>query len=119
MTKESNLSALQVAARLETSPQGLSAAEAARRRIQYGLNETVQKRRQHLLGQFFHRLLSPLTAILLVAAGISALASDPTDALIILAIVLASGFLDFMQSYQAQRAVKSLQASVVLRDGAW
>jgi len=60
--------------------------------------------------------------VLLVAAGISALTSDLTGALIIGAIVLMSVTLDFVQAYRAGRAAEQLALKVavtasVLRDG--
>jgi len=72
-----------------------------------------------LLGQF----KSPLILILLFAAGLSFFLHDSADALIILAIVLASGVLGFWQERGAAHAVDALLTVVqtkatVLRDGA-
>ena len=72
-----------------------------------------------MLGQF----KSPLILILLFAAGLSFFLHDSADALIILAIVLASGVLGFWQERGAAHAVDALLTVVqtkatVLRDGA-
>ena len=71
-----------------------------------------------LLAQF----KSPIILILLVAAGLSLFLGEATDALIILAIVLASGLLGFWQEWGAADALEKLLALVqtrasVLRDG--
>ncbi len=71
-----------------------------------------------MLGQF----RNPIVLLLLFATGLSFFLHDPVNALIILAIVLASGFLGFWQEYSATSAVEKLLAMVqikttVLRDG--
>ena len=71
-----------------------------------------------LLAQF----KSPIILILLFAAVLSLFLGEATDALIILAIVLASGLLGFWQEWGAADALKKLLALVqikatVLRDG--
>ena len=71
-----------------------------------------------LLGQ----LRNPLLLLLLGAAAVSALTGDPTDAVIIFAIVLLSVGLGFVNEYRAARAVAALHGdihyeAVVRRDG--
>ena len=70
------------------------------------------------MGQF----KSPIILLLLFAAGLSFFLHDSVNALIILAIVLASGLLGFWQEHSATRAVEKLLAMVqikatALRDG--
>jgi Mg2+-importing ATPase len=65
---------------------------------------------------------SPLVAILIFAAAVAALVHDWTDAAIVLAILLGSGLLGFVQEYRASGAVERLRARVgirarVMRDG--
>ena len=71
-----------------------------------------------LLGQF----KSPIVLLLLFATALSFFLHDPVNALIILAIVLASGLLGFWQEHSASSAVEKLLAIVqikatALRDG--
>ncbi|MDD5199784.1 MAG: magnesium-translocating P-type ATPase, partial [Terrimicrobiaceae bacterium] len=66
---------------------------------------------------------SPIILILIGAAILSLFLQDPTNAGIILAIVLVSGLLGFWQEHGAVNAVSKLRATVkararVLRDGA-
>jgi len=108
---------------LDTTSQGLASADAAQRLDRVGPNVLQAKSRAGdftlLLGQF----KSPLILILLFAAGLSFFLHDSADALIILAIVLASGVLGFWQERGAAHAVDALLTVVqtkatVLRDGA-
>jgi Mg2+-importing ATPase len=72
-----------------------------------------------LLSQF----TDPISLILLFSAGVSLFLQDATDAVIILIILFASGFLSFWQEYSASDAVQKLLARVqvtatVVRGGA-
>ena len=111
-----------VVGRLGTTPKGLSSAEAAARLKQYADRRLAPKKRTDtftlLLGQFS----SPIVLMLVGAAGISIFLRDHVDALIILAIVLASGLLGFWQERGAAGAVEKLLSLVevkakVLREG--
>jgi Mg2+-importing ATPase len=107
---------------LETSPRGLTRAEARQRLARYGFNRTKAKRRSDSLTLFLAQFKSPIILILLFAAGLSLFLRNPTDAFIILAIIFASGLLGFWQERGATDAVEKLLAIVqtraaVLRDG--
>ncbi len=108
--------------RLECGPAGLSADEAAARLKKFGPNQIDTAKRKHLLIAFLERLANPLVAILLFAAGISALTGDVASFVVIAVIVLVSIILDVTQERQAQHAAERLRARVslsikVLRDG--
>lgn len=83
--------------RLQANPQGLTSGEAQQRLTDYGSNLLKPKKRAGELTLLLAQFKSPLVLILIFAAGLSFLLRDPTDALIILAIVLISGFLGFWQ----------------------
>jgi magnesium-transporting ATPase (P-type) len=107
---------------LGTSPNGLSSAEAAARRLRYGPNTLEERRRLSLPLKFLSRFRNPLVIILLAAAVISALTGDLTSFIIISTIVLTSAALDTVQEFRAEQAAESLKVSValkeqVLRDG--
>ncbi len=109
--------------------QGLSDAEAQSRLERYGpnvlqLGDPISPWKI-LLRQFQDLMV----AILLVAVGVAVLAwyvegaeGVPSDALVILAIVIANAVLGFVQEYSAERAIEELQRTTttkakVLRDG--
>ncbi|MGO9435532.1 MAG: magnesium-translocating P-type ATPase [Terracidiphilus sp.] len=103
---------------------GLSAEEAQARLDRFGPNEPAATRHYSPLADLLHTFLSPLTLILLIAAGASAFLGDKVDAGIICAIVLLGAVMDFNQTYRSQKAVERLHDQVaptatVLRDGAW
>ena len=106
------------------SDAGLTSGEAARRLAQYGPNEPVPIHRLSGIRQLVRLFATPLVAILLVAAIVSAALGQPTDAIIIVTIVLLGVFLNFWQTYRSGVAAARLKASVsatatVKRDGTW
>ena len=107
---------------LGPSTTGLSSDEARQRLTRYGSNLLNSQRRSNVLTLLLAQFESPLILILLFATGLSFFFHDPVNALIILAIVLASGLLGFSQEHGATKAVEKLLAMVqvkttVLRDG--
>ena len=117
-----SLSAAELLQELQTSPQGLTSAEAQERLGRYGLNRLKAKSRTDWLALFLAQFKSPIILILLFAAGLSLFLRDAPDAFIIISIVLVSGLLGFWQERGATDAVEKLLAIVqvraaVLRDG--
>ena len=107
---------------LGADANGLTASEAALRRLRYGPNALEERRRLSLPLKFLSRFRNPLVIILLVAAGVSALTGDLTSFIIISTIVLMSAALDTVQEFRAEQAAEALKVSValkeqVLRDG--
>ena len=82
----------EVVGRLGTTPKGLLSAEVLARLKRYAGNRLAPKNRTDavtlLLGQFSN----PIVLMLVGAAVISIVLHDTTDAVIILVIVLASGY---------------------------
>jgi Mg2+-importing ATPase len=108
--------------RLQSSPKGLSSANARQRLSQFGANRLTSRKRSDPFTLLLNQFRSPIIIILLFAAVLSLFLHDPTDAIIILAIVLISGLLGFWQERGATNAVEKLLALVriktkVLRDG--
>ena len=63
--------------RLQTTEQGLSEAEAARRLSEHGPNRLAAGKKKSNLQRFFEELKDPMILILLAAALISGITSDP------------------------------------------
>jgi Mg2+-importing ATPase len=108
-------SADDVLSSLQTSPAGLTAAEAAQRLAQHGPNRLAAKKRSSVLGLLLGQFKSPITLLLLFAAILSFFLHDRTDAIIILVIVVASGLLGFWQEHGATSAVEKLLALVAIK----
>lgn len=109
-------------ASLKCRPEGLTHQEAEERLLHYGPNKLADRKPLGDLALFLGQFKSPIILMLLIAAGLSLFVHDPTDASIILGIVLISGGLGFWQERGAARAVKRLLAMVevkatVLEDG--
>jgi Mg2+-importing ATPase len=107
---------------LQTTPKGLTDDEAEKRLTKYGSNLLKPKKRSDTLTLLLTQFKSPLILILIFAGGLSFFLSDPTNASIILAIILVSSILGFWQERSAADAVEKLLAIVqtkatVLRDG--
>lgn len=107
---------------LQTSAKGLTDEEARKRLARYGYNLLKPRRRADAFTLLLSQFKSPIVLILLFAAALSLVVQANTDALIILAIVLASSLLGFWQERGAANAVEKLLAIVrirasVLRDG--
>ena len=123
-----------VLSELQSTREGLSSAEAARRLEANGKNKLAAAKGKSLIRRFFEQLADPMTIILLVAAAISGgLAvyesiAHPgegegfADVIIILAVVLINAVLGVYQESKAEKAIEALQemsaaTSKVLRDG--
>ncbi len=107
---------------LQTTPAGLSSAEASQRLRLYGPNSFVQESRFAALFSFLRILANPLVIILLIASTISLVLGDAIGGLIIISIVLLSVLLNFFMEFQARHAVEEIRKQVatkatVIRDG--
>ncbi|MDH4138454.1 MAG: HAD-IC family P-type ATPase, partial [Anaerolineae bacterium] len=107
---------------LRSAADGLNTAEARQRLEQFGPNVLEAREKATALGLFLDQFKSPIILILLFATGVSAVVQEWVGALIILAIVLGSAVLSFVQEYSANTAAEKLRAQVkikatVLRDG--
>ncbi len=110
-------------ASLQTSPQGLTGAEASARLRSVGPNLVRDTPAASTLRLLVRQFESPLVLVLIGAACVSAAVGEWTDAEIILAIVLGAGLVGFVQEHRAATALARLRArvetrSTVLRDGA-
>lgn len=100
---------------LQTSREGLASDEARQRLDRYGFNLLKPKKRSDALTLLLSQFNSPIILILLFAAGLSLFLHDPTNAMIILVIVLVSGLLGFWQERGAVDAVEKLLAIVQIK----
>jgi len=111
-----------VLAGLHVTGGGLDGVEARKRLQLYGYNTLKPKKRKDSLTLLVAQFKSPIIIILLFATGLSFVLRDVTDALIILAIIMISGFLGFWQERGAVNAVEQLLSVVqakatALREG--
>jgi len=110
-----SLSAERLLAALRSSGDGLQQLEAEYRLKQYGLNALKIQRRATALGLFLNQFKSPLVLILIFATVVSAFLGEWIDAVIVLAVVIGSTLLGFVQEYRASNAVEKLRSQVTIK----
>ena len=98
---------------LDSSADGLNAAEAAARLARFGPNTLSARKHATALGLLLNQFKSPIILILIFATLISAGLQDWVDAVIILAIVLGSALLSFWQEYGASNAAEKLRDHIL------
>ena len=108
--------------RLSSIRTGLTSATAAERLRRDGPNTIEPNAGAGILRLILRQIESPLVLILIIAAIVALGLGDVTEAAIILAIVLGSTVLGFVQEFRASRAVEALRSRLalttrVLRDG--
>ncbi len=112
----------QLLSALQSRPEGLTADEARRRKAEFGPNVLQEQKKQTPLGLLLRQFKNPIVLLLLFATAVSAALGDWIDAIIILAIVMGSSVLSFLQEYRANDAVEQLRQQMtfktkVIREG--
>ena len=121
-TQWHTLSTDEVLSQLQSTPEGLTEAEAVRRLAEHGPNELTAAHRVSPWKLLFEQFKNVLIIILLVAIVLSALLDHGVEAIAIGVIVLFSVILGFVQEYRAERAIEALKqmaapTATALRDG--
>ena len=101
---------------------GLTAAQVLERRDTYGPNELDEEPTQPVWRLFLGQFANTMIVVLLVAAAIMVAIGEPTDAIVIGAIVVLNAAIGFLQEYRAERAMAALRTMTaasarVVRDG--
>ena len=115
-TKEEALAAL------ESTPQGLSGEEAARRLAEHGPNRLPPPKKRGPLLRFLAQFHNVLIYVLLAAVAVTAALGHDVDSGVILAVVLANTVIGFFQEGKAEAALDAIRnmlshTAAVLRDG--
>jgi len=107
---------------LNTESAGLSQEEVQKRLQQYGTNELQKEKGTSAVKMFIEQFEDLLIVILLIATGLSIYLGEITDAIVIIAIVLACAILGFVEEFRSEKALEALKkmtapTAMVLRDG--
>src|SRR5208337_4716590 len=110
-------------AKLRSSPDGLSQAEAQKRLTQYGPNEIEDKKTNPFL-KFLTYFWGPIPWMIEAAVILSAVDRHWPDFAIILLLLLANAMVGFWEEHQAGNAIAALKAKLAIkarvkRDGKW
>jgi H+-transporting ATPase len=101
-------------ARLGSSPDGLSQAEAQKRLTQYGPNEIEEKKINPFL-KFLTYFWGPIPWMIEAAVILSAVARHWPDFAIILLLLLANAVVGFWEEHQAGNAIAALKATLAIK----
>jgi Ca2+-transporting ATPase len=107
---------------LNSVEHGLTQAEAQRRLADYGLNELRKEKGSSPIKMFLEQFTDVLIIILLIATVLSLAVGEIVDAIVIMAIVLATAVLGYVEEFRSEKAVEALKkmtapTAVALRDG--
>lgn len=93
---------------LSSSSQGLDEQESLNRQKTYGENKLKEKNKKSVWGIVAAQFKELMIIILFVAAIISALVGEVSDAAVILVIVVLNAIVGFIQEYRAEKALEEL-----------
>ncbi|WP_083282905.1 plasma-membrane proton-efflux P-type ATPase [Humibacillus sp. DSM 29435] len=113
----------QVEKQLETSPDGLTQAEATKRLAKYGPNEIAEHHTNPLL-KFLSYFWGPIPWMIEIAVILSGAVGHWPDFFIILVLLLANAVVGYTEERQAGNAIDALKAKLAInarvkRDGEW
>ena len=108
---------------LKTSADGLTQAEAEKRRAKYGPNEIEEKKTNEFL-KFLGYFWGPIPWMIEVAVVLSGVVRHWPDFFIILLLLLANAMVGFWEEHEAGNAIAALKARLAIkarvkRDGKW
>lgn len=118
-----NRSVDEVLKQQESSPGGLSHAQAADRLERFGPNALVEGKKKGIVQVFLEQFKDLLVVILILAAVISMLSGQGESTIVIFAVLILNAILGTVQYFKAEKSLESLKAmsspaAKVLRDGA-
>ncbi|MEM5853519.1 MAG: magnesium-translocating P-type ATPase [Candidatus Aenigmatarchaeota archaeon] len=93
---------------LNSSPEGLSEAEARKRIAVHGLNDIPKRMEKSVLSIFLYQVKDPLFLILFFAALIAGFTGGIDEAIIIIAILFVNVLVGFFQEYKSEKALQKL-----------
>jgi magnesium-transporting ATPase (P-type) len=116
------LSKVEVLRHLQSTTDGLSAAEAETRLAQYGPNRLPEAPQRSAFKRFLGQFHNILIYVLLGSAVITAMLGHWVDTGVILAVVVANAIIGFIQEGKAEKAMDAIRHMLapranVLRDG--
>jgi H+-transporting ATPase len=113
----------QLEQRLQSSPDGLTQAEAQRRLGQDGPNQ-IEEKKTNLLLKFLGYFWGPIPWMIEAAVILSGVVRHWPDFFIILLLLLANAVIGFWEEHEAGNAIDALKARLAIkarvkRDGKW
>jgi Ca2+-transporting ATPase len=97
-----------------SSPQGLTTEAVKSKLEEFGPNALEGKKKKPVWLFFLNQFKDFMILVLIVAAIISGIVGELTDAIIILVIVLLNAIVGFVQEYRAEKAIEALKKMAAL-----
>ena len=88
---------------LNTSSEGLSSAEAARRQKEIGFNILQRQGRENAFKVLLKQFRNPLIYILLAATILAVIMGKITDGIVVFSVIVINAIIGFIQEFQAGR----------------
>jgi H+-transporting ATPase len=109
--------------KLDSSPAGLTQAEAAKRLTQYGPNE-IEEKKTNMYLKFLSYFWGPIPWMIEIAVILSGVVGHWADFFIILLLLVANAVVGFWEEREAGNAIAALKSQLaikarVIRDGKW
>ena len=104
-----NMAAAAALAELQSSPQGLTTAEAQQRLDRCGPNRLREKPPRPVWLKFIDQFKNLLVLVLIGAAALAGAIGDTKDAVVILVVVVVNAGLGFYQEHRAEAALAALK----------
>ena len=105
----------EVLQQLNTAPSGLSNEAVPALQKEFGANVLQEAKQKSKLSILLSQFGDVMILILLIAAVISFVVGEHTDAFVILAIIIANAWMGYSQEYNAEQSVRMLLSSVSAR----
>jgi Ca2+-transporting ATPase len=99
----------QVLQQLKTSPLGLTNDAVTSLQQEYGENALQEAKQKSKLSILLAQFTDVMILILVIAAVISFVVGEHTDAFVILAIIIANAWMGYSQEYNAEQSIRMLQ----------
>ena len=101
-------------AKLGSSPNGLTQAEAQKRLLEYGPNEFEEKK-TNLILKFLSYFWGPIPWMIEIAMILSAVVRHWPDFYIILLLLISNACVGFWEEHQASNAIAALKAKLAIK----
>ncbi len=94
---------------LKTFPSGLNSEVVGSLQKEFGANALKEAKQESKLSILLAQFTDVMILILMIAAVISFIAGEQTDAFVILAIIIGNAWMGYSQEYNAEKSIRFLQ----------
>lgn len=100
---------------LDTSLNGLTSDEVVNRKEKYGINELPRKKKDSIPKIFIMQFANSITIIMIVAAILSFIIHEVTDAVAIVFIIMVDAIMGTIQEWRANKSAEALADMIKAR----